>query len=152
MKTSNGILMIEPSGNTGGPLIDELTRKMTAAWHCCRDSTEGYRGFHVCACGACSDNKDHWVGDGDGLLTNSLSIHYLAFHRDDIPQGELDKVRALPYGEEEPNEKELSTPTGTWIPRMRTGPTSEPFHLRATGTVVKSPDSGRDDGAGTSSS
>lgn len=109
MKTSNGILMVEPSVKTATtPIIDELTRKMTAAWRQRRDDEEGYRGFHTCACGAFSDNKDHWVG---GLLTNSLCLHYLAFHRDDLPQEELDKVRALDYGEEEPTEKELAFPT-----------------------------------------
>jgi hypothetical protein len=111
MKTSDGILMVEPSSKTSiMPLIDELTRKMTAAWRKSRESTYGYRGFHICACSAISDNRDHWVGSGEGLLTNSLCIHYLAFHRDDIPKEELDKVRALPYGEEEPNEKELFNP------------------------------------------
>lgn len=110
MKTSNGILMVEPSKTSTTPLIDELTRKMTAAWRRRRESEYGYRGFHVCVCGAFSDNKDHWVGNGDGLLTNSLCVHYLAFHRDGIPQEELDKVHALAYGEEEPNEKELAKP------------------------------------------
>lgn len=110
MKTSNGILMIEPSARTSAtPLIDELTRKMTAAWRRRRDSKDGYRGIHMCACSrAFSDNKDHWVGNGDGFLTNSLCVHYLAFHRDDIPQEELDKVRGLVCGEEEPSEKELA--------------------------------------------
>jgi hypothetical protein len=111
MKTSDGIMMVEPSGKTSTtPLIDELTRKMVAAWRKRRDSEHGYRGFHVCACGVFSDNKDHWVGNGDGLLTNSLCVHYLAFHRDDVPQEELDKVRALAHGEEEPNERELAKP------------------------------------------
>ena len=106
VRTSTGILMVEPSVKRATtPIIDELTRKMTAAWRQRRDDEEGYRGFHTCACGAVSDNKDHWVG---GLLTNSLCLHYLAFHRDDIPQEELDKVRALDYGEEEPTEKELA--------------------------------------------
>ena len=100
--------MVEPSAKASAdPLIDELTRKMTAAWRQRRDSEEGYRGFHGCVCGAVSDNKDHWVGNG--LLTNSLCVHYLAFHRDDIPREELDKVRVLAYGEEEPNDKELAT-------------------------------------------
>lgn len=108
MKTGNGILMVEPSARTSTtPLIDELTRKMTAAWRRRRDSEVSYRGWHTCACGACSDNKDHYIGDGDGLLTNSLCVHYLAFHRDDISQEELDKVCALTLGEEEPGEEEL---------------------------------------------
>lgn len=110
MITSKGILMIEPYWTADVPLIDELTRKMTAAWRQRRESEYGFKGFHRCSCGATSDNRDHWVGGGEGLLTNSLCVHYLAFHRNDIPQEELAKVRALNFGEEEPNERELSTP------------------------------------------
>ena len=109
--TNMGILMIEPSGRASAtPLIDELTRKMTAAWRRRRDSKDSYRGFHVCACGAYSDNKDHWVSD-DNLFTNSLCIHYLAFHRNDIPLEELEKVRAFAHGEKEPSDQELVHPT-----------------------------------------
>lgn len=109
MKTSDGILMIEPSGKASTtPLIDNLTRKMTAAWRLSLASTYSYRGVHTCTCGVWSDNKDHWVGDG--LLTTSLCVHYLSFHRNEIPEEELNKVRALTHGEEEPNEKELAKP------------------------------------------
>lgn len=106
-----GILMVEPSGSTSSsPLIDEVTRKMTAAWRKRLDSQHGYRGFHMCRCGASSDSRDHWVGEGEGLLTNSLAIHYLAFHRSDISESELSKVRRLNFGEEEPTTQELSPP------------------------------------------
>lgn len=104
--------MIEPTrAPSTTPVIDELTRKMTAAWHERHNSDHGYRGFHVCECGVFSDNKDHWIdADADRLLTNSLCIHYLAFHRDDVPQEELEKVRALTFGEAEPDEEELAAP------------------------------------------
>lgn len=112
MKTSNGILMIEPSSKVSAePLIDELTRKMTAGWRRRRESDYGYRGFHVCACGAVSDNHDHFIGSGGGLLTNSLCIHYLAFHRSDVPKEELDKAYTLELGKEEPTKEELSIPS-----------------------------------------
>ena len=105
MRTDDGILMIEPVGKPSAtPLIDELTRKMTAAWRRRRDALTGYRGMHSCVCGAISDNKDHWVDD---LLTNSLCVHYLAFHRDDVLSQELDKVRVLAYGEADPDDREL---------------------------------------------
>lgn len=108
MKDSSGIMMIEPSSKASAvPVIDELTRKMTAVWHHRRESEYAYRGFHTCVCGATSDNKDHWVGDGSGLLTNSLCIHYLAYHRNDVPPEELDKVRKLPFSDGEPTEDEL---------------------------------------------
>ncbi len=109
MKTSQGILMIEPTKReiSSVPIIDELTRKMTAAWRNREDSSYAFRGIHECACGAWSDNKEHWVGP-NRLLTNSLCIHYLAFHREEVPLEELEKVRALNSGEAEPNEKELT--------------------------------------------
>ncbi len=104
----NGLLMIEPTHFASlEPVIDELTLKMTAAWRQRRTSDVGYRGFHICKCGAWSDNKDHWV---DELLTNSLCIHYVAFHRKDLTSEELAKVQALDYGLEEPAPEELGSP------------------------------------------
>jgi len=58
----------------------------------------------MCVCGATSDNKDHWI---DGKLTNSLAIHYIAYHRSDVSPEELAKVEALSHGEVEPTEAEL---------------------------------------------
>jgi len=107
---SSAILMVEPSGTVSKePQIDELTRKMTAAWRNRRDTESRYRGFHRCICGACSSNTDHLITDANGneLLTNSLCIHYLAYHREELPESELEKVRALTHGECEPTEEEL---------------------------------------------
>lgn len=115
MQTSDGILMIEPPGSVSEkPVIDELTRKMTAAWRRARHAKSGYRGFHICRCGAPSDNKDHWVGEELGLLTNSLCIHYLAYHRSYVSNEELEKVRALTTREEEPTEEEMVKPGKRW--------------------------------------
>lgn len=102
MVDPNGLLMIEPSSRVSAePVIDELTRKMTAAWRTRRfvDSTNG---LHICACGARSDSNVWHVGPADGLLANWLCVHYLAYHRDEVPPAELDKVRALASGEAEP--------------------------------------------------
>ena len=105
----DAILMVEPSAKISKePLVDELTRKMTATWRKRKESGISYRGFHVCQCNVFSDNKDHFV-DG-GKLTNSLCIHYLAFHRDDILPEELDKVRQLKDGEAQPTDEELHIP------------------------------------------
>lgn len=112
MIDSEELLMIEPSGEVSEePVIDELVRKMTAAWRAREVSDYRYKGFHICACGAWSDNFDHFVSvRGELLTTNSLCIHYLAFHRADVPDEEIDKVRALTYGEAEPTEEELHAP------------------------------------------
>lgn len=108
----NGIMMIEPSGDASAyPVVDALTRKMAAAY---RRSTlpaddQRYRGWHTCRCGAKSDNADHFI---DGVKTNSLCVHYLAFHRKDVPPGELAKVQRMSE-EAEPSEKELQIPSSS---------------------------------------
>ena len=131
------------------PLIDELTRKMPAAFRQGKvgvipynryaggpitvrhfddymkafDKKEdldsfrgdnvfsignGWMGFHPCSCGADSTGQDSLLPNGE--ITNSLCIHYLAFHRDEISQEQLDRVNALDCGEEEPDAKELNAP------------------------------------------
>ena len=108
MIVPSGLLMIEPQGKATQPIIDELTRKVTAAWRNSTPSNGGYRGFHQCECGAQSDNYDHFViVDGQKLLTNSLMVHYIACHRDQVPPAELKKAAALAYGEAEPTAEEL---------------------------------------------
>lgn len=111
MINPKGILYIEPSAVTSPqPLIDELTRKMTAAY---RRSTVGttWRGVHTCNCGVHSDNCEHKLSNG--VQTNSLCIHYLAFHRDEISMVEIKKVRQLECGEEEPSARNLIPPSRT---------------------------------------
>jgi len=105
MITSNGILYIEPTKNTSvEPITDEATRKMTAAL---RLGVPGirYRGFHTCVCGAHSTNCDFTLPNGE--QTNSLSIHYLAYHRDEIPKEQLQKVLELECGEVDPTFEEM---------------------------------------------
>lgn len=104
------ILYIEPvQPRSAEPVIDELTRKMTAAL---RMATPGprYRGFHVCSCGAGSSNCDYTLPGGK--QTNSLAVHYLALHRDEVPEGELAKVRELPEDHAGPTATELGTGPG----------------------------------------
>jgi hypothetical protein len=113
MIDANGLLMIHPSAVVSAePVLDELTRKMTAAWRKRRTDPIMSKGIHICPCGVASNNQEHFVEDAGGneLITNSLSIHYLAFHRAEVPAAELDKVRFLPHGEETPDSKELSAP------------------------------------------
>jgi len=108
MISDKRVLYIEPSAQTSKePVIDALTMKLTAAF---RRSTPGaaYRGFHMCACGVCSDNCNHTLPNGES--TNSLCVHYLAFHRAKVPEEQLEKVRQLDCGEEEPTLNELHPP------------------------------------------
>lgn len=120
MIDANGILMIEPSSQvTAQPVVDEATRKMSAALRQARpgDSTNG---FHLCACGVSSGDTELWIMDGAGQLrlTNSLAVHYLAFHRPEITAAELSKVYALSDGEAEPNAQELRPPSSARAVRV----------------------------------
>jgi hypothetical protein len=56
-----------------------------------------------------SDNRDHFVTtiDGARLTTHSLAIHYLAYHRDEVPVSELAKVERLSATETQPTAKQL---------------------------------------------
>lgn len=97
------------------------------------ESDSGWRGFHNCSCGKASTNQEYLImtgeessvtlyenarklsfGDKDGskevraVITNSLAIHYLAYHREDIPEDVLARVLLLEGDEVEPTEEELS--------------------------------------------
>jgi hypothetical protein len=101
------LLYVRPKGRSAAePLIDALTRRMTAAWRASEQNEPFYRwaGFHICVCGACSSPYDH---DVLGLMTNSLCVHYLALHRDEVPAHDIAMVMELPDDECEPNDVEL---------------------------------------------
>ena len=100
------VLFIEPKGLPAeAPVVDELTRRMTAAlrqsslpqWVTC--------GFHTCVCDAASDSSDRVLPNG--AKTNTLCVHYLEYHRDEVPPKELKKVRSLDCGLEEPSSNDL---------------------------------------------
>jgi len=68
-------------------------------------------GVHQCTCGVYSHSCNYLLPSGD--VTNSLCIHYVAFHREEISQEQLDKIDAMPlYSSEtiEPTDKELAWP------------------------------------------
>jgi hypothetical protein len=106
-------LFIEPKQPPAAePIIDELTRQVTAAWRATKPSEYGYRGFHVCECGVASDSHDHFLPSGKN--TNSLCVHYVAFHRHELSREDktaiLVELVACMCGEAEPTEKELHRP------------------------------------------
>lgn len=108
-----GFLMIEPSRPaSAAPVIDAVTRKVTAIWRhgVWTSETMRYRGWHTCICGAASDNRMHRLGDVKGPETNSLIVHYVAYHRDEIPAGELAKIQEIAIDGEQPTPKELGQP------------------------------------------
>lgn len=66
------------------------------------------RGHHTCRCGAQSHACDYLLDDGK-MATNFLCVHYAAYHRDEIPQGELDKINKLSDLKEDVNVDEVET-------------------------------------------
>lgn len=104
------ILFIEPSRLPAEePVIDGVTRKMAAAFRKAI-GIMATKGWHTCSCGAASSNVTHQLTDGQ--VTNSLCVHYLAYHRNEVSRDEIRKVLLLNCGEVEPTDEELHIPQG----------------------------------------
>jgi len=52
-------------------------------------------GVHECVCGERSHGCDYKISEN--CATNSLAVHYLRWHRDEVPKSELLKIDKLPY-------------------------------------------------------
>ena len=90
------VLFINPQNPpSASPVMDDLTKLLTTAWSRNKKSKYVFKGTHHCSCHVGSTNTDHFIGPNNDILTNSLCLHYLQFHRDEISQAELDKVRTL---------------------------------------------------------
>lgn len=96
----------------------------------------GYKGCHSCSCGhAGSSNQDYLIQTKDSrasvklfsdnsffsgdesktataqaVITNSLCVHYLACHRDDVSEDVLQHILFLEGEEVEPTPEELHLP------------------------------------------
>jgi len=86
------LLQIEPTNKQSRfPVNDALTRKMESLL---KIATIGRRskGWHTCVCGVKSTSYDLIV---KGYVTNSLSVHYLQWHRNEVPVSEIRKLKAI---------------------------------------------------------
>jgi hypothetical protein len=84
------LMMIEPTLLATEPLNDLFTHMAQVVYAAAKRSEHSYRGFHGCRCGESSSNYDHVLPDG--VITNSLLVHYVSQHREEIPRMELDKL------------------------------------------------------------
>ena len=108
-QSSRRLLFIEPDEPpTFLAVFDSLTRKVCAAFRLARASDYAYGGIHCCRCGAYSTNIDHILPNG--MVTNSLCVHYVAHHRSAVSAHELELIDAFEWGEAEPVEAELQGP------------------------------------------
>ena len=100
-----GLVFIEPKL---APVAteDALTKQTRELVRGLSQSTYFYKGIHSCSCGARSDSKDHYFTppgrNKPTHITTSLLLHYVEFHRAEIPAediAELEKVLKLESGE-----------------------------------------------------
>lgn len=98
-----GFLMLDPKGpKSTEPIIDHMTRRVAAAIrHGLK--TDQIITPRVCQCGAKSDDVRHYV---NGVIASTLAIHYMAYHRLEVPDDELEQVGHL-REEVEPTNSEL---------------------------------------------
>jgi hypothetical protein len=94
IKENTHLLFIEPKNKElSEPIFDELTMKLSNALDNATQNGIFYKGVHFCVCGAKSANFDLILPNGQ--ITNSLAMHYMSHHRDEVPEYELKKVRKL---------------------------------------------------------
>lgn len=100
-----GILYIYPKNKKSDlPVNDDITKKMSELFENCHTTGaynkrgdfvigEGYMGVHTCKCGETSESVDYLLTPK--FATNSLCVHYLQYHRDEIPETEFEKINEL---------------------------------------------------------
>jgi hypothetical protein len=130
------LLFIEPKEKPSNiPIIDELTKKMSASLRKAKKGTirrysvmgqgyefnegDGWCGWHNCSCGANAGGHDFLLSNGE--MTNANCIHYLAYHRKEISQEQLDRVANLGDGQETPDSYELERGREEWVKLMNPG-------------------------------
>lgn len=104
------LLFIEPKETRSQePIVDRITIKMfnLIMKNLENRGVAGSRGFttglatmgvHTCICGAHSTSCDYMINNT--IATNSLCVHYLAYHRDEVPQSHIDVIETLDASDE----------------------------------------------------
>ena len=88
----HGLLMMEPTKlRSEHPVEDRASALALLAWERARIGP-AYRGVHTCICGVTSDNVAWTV---DGLRTNSLLVHYVRWHREEVGPEDLVKLEKI---------------------------------------------------------
>ena len=94
------------------PVIDEYTRKMTAAWRKSIRPSGDACGTFTCRCNVTGPWGGFRLSEGGEFYISSLGVHSLAYHRGEISREELESVKNLPFEGEDPREGELKKPNG----------------------------------------
>ena len=106
MISEDRLLFIKPVHRASPtPILDYITRKMAAAFRRASVDTKTYLGWHECVCGARSAARNYYIPSGQ--LINSLCVHYVAYHRSEIPAQQFAIIETLTSEEVQPSEDEL---------------------------------------------
>ena len=92
MINPDGLMMIEPlEPSSNEPVKDRYTElaKLATSEMIEKGPMHRFMGAHFCVCGTRSDNGDWQVR---GMQTNSLLLHYVRYHRNEVPENELKKL------------------------------------------------------------
>jgi len=90
IKEDTHLMFIEPKDPIEEPINDEVTKQTINLMEKCEPSEYSYRGFHLCSCGERSGTRDLFTPKG--RKTNSLLVHYVKYHRNEIPPNEVKKL------------------------------------------------------------
>ena len=85
------LMMIEPKKDKSvEPIEDNVSTVAAIVLDKSTINPRHYRGFHTCVCGEISTNYD--LISPMGRITNSLIVHYVRYHRDEILSNEIVKL------------------------------------------------------------
>jgi hypothetical protein len=95
LNDDKSLLFIEPQNSPfDTPISDELTEFFLPIFQKRIADNLYFKGVHYCKCGATSSNQNYTVTLGDKkYVTNSLAMHYLEYHRDEVPESEISKIQ-----------------------------------------------------------
>jgi len=88
------LLFIEPKLTASTkPINDDLSKRLAEYLKNKRPGDAVYAGYHRCVCGVQSTNRNYFVKiGGKEYKTNSLALHYIQHHRNEVPQTEIGKI------------------------------------------------------------
>lgn len=127
IETKNSLLYVHPTQEgSEEPKLDNLTKKIL--WATRNKLGKGVlfesgkfeldmstKGTHHCTgCNKkCPESKAYDILIPGEIITNTLAVHYVAFHRDELSESEIAKVESIQVDEEtlqseaDPTEEEL---------------------------------------------
>lgn len=87
-------LFIEPTNKKCNEINDYITEHAELIYSKKKNTPERFKGFHTCVCGEKSSSMNYSVRiNGKTLIINSLMVHYLKYHREEVPEHQIDLIK-----------------------------------------------------------